>query len=193
MSLLDMLQERLGNESAIKQIGAQLGTDPGTTQSAIAAALPMIVGALARNVQDPQQAGALSNALAKDHDGGILDDITSHLGKAQQTDGDGILGHVLGAKRDTVATGLGHVAGLDAGKASLLLSMLAPLVMGALGKAQRERGLDPGGLAGMLGGEQQRAADTAPGVMGMLGKFLDRDGDGSVLDDIGGMLGKLGR
>jgi hypothetical protein len=71
--------------------------------------------------------------------------------------------------------------------------MLAPLVMGALGKAQRERGLDPGGLAGMLGGEQQRAADAAPGVMGMLGKFLDRDGDGSVLDDIGGMLNRFGR
>jgi hypothetical protein len=193
VSLLDMLQERLGNDSAIKQIGAQLGTDPGTTQTAIAAALPMIVGALARNAQDPQQAGALSNALAKDHDGSILDNITTHLSQDRQTDGDNILGHVLGANRGSVATGLGHVAGLDAGKASLLLSMLAPLVMGALGRAQRERGLDPGGLAGMLGNERQRAADAAPGVMGMLGKFLDRDGDGSVLDDIGGMLGKLGR
>jgi hypothetical protein len=193
VSLLDMLQERLGNDSAIKQIGGQLGTDPGTTQTAIAAALPMIVGALARKAQDPQQAGALSNALAKDHDGSILDNITTHLGQPQQTDGDNILGHVLGANRGSVATGLGHVAGLDAGKASLLLSMLAPLVMGALGKAQRERGLDPGGLAGMLGNERQRAADAAPGVMGMLGKFLDRDHDGSVLDDIGGMLGKLGK
>jgi hypothetical protein len=45
----------------------------------------------------------------------------------------------------------------------------------------------------MLGGENQRASDAAPGVMGMLGKFLDRDGDGSVLDDIGGMLGRLGK
>ena len=193
MSLLDMLQEKLGNESAVKQIGAQLGTDPGITQSAIAAALPMIVGALARNAQSPDQAGALSNALAKDHDGSILDDVTAHLGQPQQTDGDNILSHVLGSKRGSVATGLGQVAGLDAGKAGLLLSMLAPLVMGALGKAQRERGLDPGGLAGMLGGEQQRATDAAPGVMGMLGKFLDRDGDGSVLDDIGGLLNRFGR
>jgi hypothetical protein len=188
-----MLQDRLGNESAIKQIGAQLGTDPSTTQSAIAAALPMLVGALARNAQNPEQAGALNQALAKDHDGSILDNITSHLGQAQQSDGDGILNHVLGAKRAPVATGLGQVTGLDAGKAGLLLSMLAPLVMGALGKVQRERGLDPGGLAGMLGSEGQRAADAAPGVMGMLGKFLDRDGDGSVLDDLGGMLGRLGR
>ena len=60
---------------------------------------------------------------------------------------------------------------LDPSKAGLLLSMLAPLVMGALGKAQREKGLDTGGLAGMLGGEQQRAADAAPG----------RDGDAELV------------
>jgi hypothetical protein len=37
--------------------------------------------------------------------------------------------------------------------------MLAPLVMGALGKAQRDGKLDPGGLAGMLGAEHQQAAE----------------------------------
>jgi len=45
----------------------------------------------------------------------------------------------------------------------------------------------------MLGSEQQRATDAAPGLMGMLSSFLDRDHDGSVMDDIGGMLGKLGK
>lgn len=70
--MLDMLQQRLGGE-AVQQISARLGTDHGTTQSAIAAALPMLVGALARNAQDPHQAGALGNALARDHDGSILD------------------------------------------------------------------------------------------------------------------------
>lgn len=191
--MLDMLQQRLGNPAAVRQIGAQLGTDDGTTRTAIAAALPMIVGALARNAQDPAQAGALSNTLNRKHDGSILTDVTSHLGQQQFPDGEGILGHVLGARKTSVATGLGQVAGLDASKAGMLLSMLAPLVMGALGKAQREGGLDAGGLAGMLGGERKQATDAAPGVMGMLATFLDRDGDGSVMDDIGGMLGKLGR
>lgn len=193
MSMLDILQQRLGNPAAVSQIGAQLGADPDTTRTAIAAALPMLVGALARNAQDPAEAGALHHALSKKHDGSILNDVTSHLGRQQFTEGDGILGHVLGSRKGSVATGLGQVAGLDPSKAGMLLSMLAPLVMGALGKAQRDGGFDAGGLAGMLGGERQRAADAAPGVMGMLGKFLDRDGDGSVMDDIGGMLGKLGR
>ncbi|MEP6689423.1 MAG: DUF937 domain-containing protein [Gemmatimonadales bacterium] len=191
MSMLDMIQQRLGGD-AVNQISKQLGTDPSTAQSAIAAALPMLVGALARNAQDPGKAGALANALGR-HDGSVLDDVAGYLGRGDTTDGAGILGHVLGGRQQNVQTGLGQATGLDPSKAGMLLSMLAPLVMGALGKAQREKGLDTGGLAGMLGGEQQRAADAAPGVMGMLSSFLDRDHDGSVMDDIGGMLGKLGK
>ena len=191
MSLLDMLQQRLGGD-AVNQISKQLGTDPTTTQTAIAAALPMLVGALARNAQDPGKAGALANALGR-HDGSVLDDVAGYLGRGSTGEGDGILGHVLGGRKETVQTGLGQAAGLDPAKAGTLLAMLAPLVMGALGKAQREKGLDTGGLAGMLGSEQQRAADAAPGVMGMLTSLLDRDHDGSVMDDIGGMLGRLGK
>lgn len=193
MSMLDLLQQRLGGD-AVQQISRQLGTDHGTTQAAIAAALPMLVGALARNAQNPQGAGALANALQRDHDGSILDDVAGYLGGGRSTDGNAILGHVLGTRQQTVQQGLGQATGLDASKAGMLLSMLAPLVMGALGKTARERGLDPGGLAGMLGGEQQRAAQAAPGgVMGVLGKLLDRDGDGSVMDDIGGLLKGIGR
>src|SRR6476620_296222 len=187
MSLLDMLQQRLGTD-AVQQISRQLGTDHGTTESAIAAALPMLVGALAHNAQDPSQAGALANALNRDHDGSILDDVAGYLGGGATGDGSSILGHIFGGQRQSVETGLGHVAGLDPAKAGILRSMLAPLVMGALGKAQRDGKLDPGGLAGMLGAEHQQATDAAPGVMGMLSTFLDRNHDGSVIDDIGGML-----
>jgi hypothetical protein len=153
----------------------------------------MLVGALAHNAQDPNQAGALANALNRDHDGSILNDVAGYLGGGATRDGSSILGHIFGGQQQSVETGLGHMAGLDPAKAGVLLSMLAPLVMGALGKAQRDGKLDPGGLAGMLGAEHQQAADAAPGVMGMLSKFLDRNHDGSVIDDIGGMLGKLGR
>jgi hypothetical protein len=85
---------------------------------------------------------------------------------------------------------LSQTTGLDAGKAGQLLIMLAPLVMGALGRAKQERGLDAGGLSNLLAGERVNLNQSAPGVMGMLGRFLDRDGDGSVIDDVGGMLGK---
>ena len=69
--------------------------------------------------------------------------------------------------------------------------MLAPLVMGALGRARTERGLDPNGLGRVLGEEQNELGARAPGVLGAVGRLLDRNNDGSVLDDVGGLLGGL--
>jgi len=68
--------------------------------------------------------------------------------------------------------------------------MLAPLVMGALGRAKRENQLDSNGLSTMLTGEHERLKESAPGVMGALSRFLDHNNDGNVMDDVSGMLGK---
>jgi hypothetical protein len=173
----------------MKQVASQLGTDDSGTSAAISAALPVLLGALAKNAASPDGAAALSNALTKDHDGSILNDLGGALSNYQDGPGDRILKHVLGGKQEAVATGLGKAAGLDASKAGALLAMLAPVVLGALGKAQRSGGLDAGGLAAMLGQERQRMA-PAGGLGGLL-SFLDADKDGSVVDDVLGMAAKF--
>jgi hypothetical protein len=189
MSLLDMLQQRLGNQ-AVDQISRKLGADPGTTSNAIDAALPLLLTAVARNATQGGQAQSIDSAITKDHDGSILDDVSGYLNQSSGGPGAGILRHVLGGRQQTVQTGLSQATGLDAGKTGQLLTMLAPLVMGALGKAKRENQLDSNGLTTMLTGEHERLKESAPGVMGALGSFLDQDKDGSVIDDVGGMLGK---
>jgi hypothetical protein len=189
MSLLEMLQERLGGQ-AVDQMSRKIGADPGTTGNAVDAALPLLIAALARNATAGGQAQSIDTAVSQDHDGSVLDDIPGFLNNADSGPGAGILRHVLGGRQQTVQTGLGQATGLDPQKAGQLLTMLAPLVMGALGRAKRERGLDTGSLSDLLSGEQDRLKETAPGIMGTLGRFLDRDNDGSAMDDIGGMLGK---
>ena len=189
MSLLEILQQRLGGQ-AVEQISRKLGSDPGTTGNAIDAALPLLLAAVARNASNGAQAKSLDTAVSQDHDGSVLDDVPGYLNRAETGPGAGILRHVLGGNQPTVEHGLSQTTGLDAGKAGRLLIMLAPLVMGALGRAKQERGLDAGGLSNLLAGERVNLNQSAPGVMGMLGRFLDRDGDGSVIDDVGGMLGK---
>jgi hypothetical protein len=189
MSLLDMLQQRLGGQT-VNQISQKLGADPGTTGNAIDAALPLLLTALARNATQGQQAQSIDRAVSEDHSGGILDDVQGYLNNAESGPGASILRHVLGGKQQGVQTGLSQATGLDAGKAEQLLTILAPLVMGALGRAKRENQLDSNGLSTLLTGEQERLKDSAPGVMGALSRFLDHDNDGSVMDDVGGMLGK---
>lgn len=189
MSLLEMLQQRLGGD-AVNQISQKIGADPGTTGNAIDAALPLLLTAMARKTGDGAQAHSLATAVSEDHDGSILDDVPGFVSRSDTGPGAGILRHVLGGSQQSVQNGLGQATGLDSGKTGQLLTVLAPLVMGALGRAKRDRGLDAGGLSTLLAGEQEHLKQSAPGVMGALSRFLDRDNDGSVMDDVGGMLGK---
>jgi len=186
-SLLSTLTQQLGGD-AIQQISAQLGTDPASTQTAVGAALPLLLGALGRNTASPDGAAALSTALQQ-HDGSVLNNLTGFLSSGGNTqDGSAILGHVLGGKQDAVANSLSQVSGLNAGSTSQLLAMLAPVVLGALGKTQREEGLNAGGLANLLSGEQSHA-DSMLG--GLASQLLDANHDGSIVDDVVNMGSKL--
>jgi hypothetical protein len=189
MSLLDMLQQRLGSQ-AVNQISSKIGADPGTTGNAIDAALPLLLTAAARKATQGQESESFHTAVSRDHDGGILDDVPGYLNQAESGPGAGVLGHLLGGRQQSVQTGLSQTTGLDAGKTGQLLTMLAPLVMGAVGRTKRENQLDDRGVTTLLTGEQERLKESAPGVMGALSRFLDHDNDGSVMDDVGGMLGK---
>ena len=53
----------------IQQLSGQLGVDPGQANQAVAAALPLLMGALGRNSAQPQGAEALFGALQRDHAG----------------------------------------------------------------------------------------------------------------------------
>ena len=50
---------------------------------------------MARNTSNQQGAESLHNALQKDHDGSILDNLGGFLNNAQSGPGAGILRHVL--------------------------------------------------------------------------------------------------
>jgi hypothetical protein len=196
MSVVDILNSQLGPES-ITALGRQLGLDPATTQKAVAGAVPLLTGALARNASHPAGAQALNQALDA-HDGSILDQVTSYLGSSGAGGGmgDAILGHILGGRRDNAAGSLAQASGIDMGTAAKLLALLAPLVMGALSRSrQQSGGFDPGSLGGILSAEHEKAAAAAPSGMGGLASILDMDGDGNPMDDIarigGGLLGGL--
>jgi hypothetical protein len=199
MDLLGQLAQSLGG-GTMDQMAARLGTDRNTTQTAIAAALPAILGQLNRNTIDPQGARSLADALERDHDGGLLDDLGGLLGgqlMGKQADGAGILGHIFGGQLRSAEQGVSKASGLDTAKVAQLMTMLAPIVMGALAKKKRADGLDSGALSNVLGREAAQARRAAPdGLLGHLSGFIDRDGDGSIADDLaqqagGALLGNL--
>lgn len=187
-SILEQLMGQLGG-GAVQQMSKSLGADEAATRKGLGAALPVLLEALQRNAAKPDGAEALDRALERDHDGGILDDLGGFLQSPKTGNGAGILGHVLGNRRGTVEQGLAKSTGLDASAMGGLLEMAAPLVMGALGKKRREGGMG-GGLADLLGQEREAARRREPEATDLLTSLLDQDGDGSIMDDITGKLGK---
>jgi len=188
-SIVEALAGQLLSGDKLGALSGQLGTNQDQTRSAVSAALPMLLAGLAKNASKPEGAQALLGALDKDHDGGMLDDLAGFLGKKETAaDGEGILGHVFGERRSTVEKGVGAAAGgMDPAKVKMMMSMLAPVVMGYLGRQKRTNNLDARSLGDLLGGEAGALEKKNPGF-GMLGKLLDQDGDGSIADDL---LGKL--
>ena len=173
----------------LQSLSAALGEDPQKTRNAVSQALPILMGALAHNASSPDGANSLLGALERDHDGSLLDNLQSFMKRPDLEDGNGILRHTLGGRRDRFETGLSKSSGIDPQKAKTLMAMLAPVVMAALGRARKERNIDQSGLMGLLKGERETMERQAP-ELGLLGSLLDQDGDGQILDDVLGKVGK---
>ncbi len=194
MDLSNLIQSQL-TDGLIDQLSSQLGgADRAQTTAAATGVLSTLMGAMARNASTPDGAAALNNALEQDHDGGILDDVMGMLGgqsnaNSRTTNGAGILNHILGDRQSGAVDMISKMSGLNGGDTGNLMSMLAPVVMGMLGKAKRQNNLDAGGVSDLLSGFAKKEQASNP-VMGLITGFLDADGDGSIIDDVAGMLGK---
>lgn len=186
-------------ESLLKQISAAqpaaggstaASVDP-TAQNGLAAAIPVLITALSRNAQSKEGAESLHQAIVKDHDGSVLDNLTGYLQNPALEEGDGILKHTLGDQRASVQSGLAQTTGLDMVTVSKLLQMAAPLVLGMLAKQQQQKQLDPDGLAEVLNDERKQEAASNPDMMKMVAGWLDLNDDGSFMDEVQGLAGRL--
>lgn len=203
-SIFDSVTQQLSGPN-LTQLSQQIGADEATTSQAVQAALPMLLGGLARNASTPDGATSLGNAL-NEHRGGLMENLGGLLGNAESGTGAAILGHIFGQRRGTVETGVGQATGLKQPQVGKLLMVLAPIVMAALARRQQAHQEQqvplpgaatpvpsgPTALPDILEREAQEAQQRAPtGLGGLLG-MLDRDGDGNPLNDIGRMAGGAG-
>ncbi|WP_075342922.1 DUF937 domain-containing protein [Tenacibaculum agarivorans] len=187
--ILDLLNSPMG-KTIINGVAGSTGQDSSKTGSVLTMALPVLMKAMQRNAATPQGAEGLMGALSK-HDGGILDNLgdlfNGGVNQDVVNDGGKILGHVLGAKQQGVEQVIGQKTGMDLGAVGNILKTAAPILMGVLGKQSRQSGVSNSGgigdlLGGMLGGNSTQQEQS------FLEKILDADGDGSVIDDVAGMV-----
>jgi len=197
-NLMDLIKSQL-TDSVMDQISSKLGTERKQTDVATDNVLASLIEGLAKNTEQKGGADALANALEKDHDGSLLDSLHDVIdGKAAQANpraanGSGILKHILGGNQSGLMDMIGQMSGIGSGKTGNLMMMLAPIVLQMLGKQKRQQNLDTGGLASILSNTVNNTRTTKGGASGgLLKSLLDKNGDGSIVDDVAGMvLGRL--
>ena len=192
---MDLVNDLLGQltGSQVQQVSQQLGVDPSTAQSAIGAALPMILGALGQNAAQPQGAESLFGALQRDHQGLDLGSVLGAVLGGGQGGGNAqaamaaaaapaILGHIFVNKQASAEQGLGAATGLNSPQARMLMQILAPMVMAYLAKRffGGQQQASPAALQSVLGQERQTIQQQGGVGGGLLEGLLDQDGDGQL-------------
>jgi hypothetical protein len=186
----DLLGGALSGDT-IAKIAAQLGTTPEGAQKGIGAALPQLLGKLKATAEHPENGAHLAESL-RNNNGADLDDLDGVMSRSG-TQGTEMVGQLLGSDADAVHGQIAADSGLDKSQSAGLLGMLAPLVLGAAGRASGDGvAPSPQGLSGMLGGLMGGGAGGAGGLGGLLGGLLGGGGAGGAAGMLGGLLGGNG-
>ncbi|MBK5212439.1 MAG: DUF937 domain-containing protein [Flavobacteriaceae bacterium] len=189
-SILDLLSSDMGKQ-LISGASAQTGQSADKTANVLSMALPTILGAMQRNAATPQGAQSLNNALEDNrHDGSILDQLGGLLGGGSAdsgllNEGAGILKHVLGDNQQKVEQNISKTSGVDAASVAQIIKMAAPILMGVLGNQKRKDKVGESGIGDLLGSVLGKNTNHDHSLIETL---LDADGDGSIIDDVAGMV-----
>lgn len=184
----NLLESLLSNfdSNSLQELGKQANLSPKQAKGAMESAIPLLMNALAKNSSTEEGASQLQNAINKDHDGSIFDNLGDFLQNPQMANGAGILKHVLGNKQNNAAAYVGKSSGVSNSSAAKILEMAAPMIMGFLGKKSSSN--QSSGINDILGSLLSSSTKPSKKNQSVITKILDQDGDGDIMDD----LGKIG-
>jgi len=164
-NIVDLIKDQVSDQM-MGQIGGLIGGDSAQTSNALGGAIPGLLSGLAKSAGSSGGAGALFDAVQKQDDG-MLGNMGALLGGNNSSSvidqGSSVLGSLLGSgalgKLAGVLTGF---SGLNSRGSSSLMGILAPIIFGVIKKKIFDGGLNAGGLASLLGGQQSNISAAMP-------------------------------
>jgi OmpA-OmpF porin, OOP family len=170
----------------INKASAYLKESPAATSTAMAGAVPALLGSVASLASTPTGATQLSGLLSSgNHDGSVLNNLPNLFGGGSGTtaalhQGQGLLSTLFGDKVDNVTSTIAGQSGLGKSSAASLMALAAPMVMGVIGRLRSTQGLNPTGLANLLTGQKPYIASALPPNLSHLASGIDVQGLQSV-------------
>ncbi len=158
--------------SVLDKLAAALGVNPAVARSALAAAVPAVLGAFGSKASTDVGARALFDAVSKT-DGNVLGDLASTLtgasGEKFIQGGLGSLGSLLGDNTMKGLTGaIAKQSGMGSDASSSIVALASQLAMGQLAKSVTGDGLNASSLAGLLSSQQANITSALPAGLGSL-------------------------
>ena len=175
MNLLSVLFKALLSEEAIKALAKKTGLEGKQLTKLLPLAIPVLMKMLTRNASSESGASSLLTALTQ-HTGKAS--AAQQIAEADTEDGEKIIGHILGSKKEEELQALSAQSGLSENEVSSALSGIAPTLLTTLsaatqnakpassGKVDLSDGLDLGDVMAMLGGAKPSASDLLGGLFG---------------------------
>ena len=165
----DFLSDFIGNlgGDVSSKMGSNLGVDSSVIEKIIPAVAPMILGGLKKQSETQGGQDRVDHILNKYGDQNVLGNLDELFSKkSSDPNPDPTLGGLLGNSGTQATDLISKAFNLDGSTAAKFITMLAPVILGFITNKRDTQGEGSTGIAALL----------------------DRDGDGSVLDDVGGLL-----
>lgn len=193
---MDMIKGAVSKQ-VMGQIGGMLGTDEKKTASVFDNAAGSILGGLIKKSGTPSGSKDIFDMATKQDDG-ILDKLGDILGNKDATadlqkSGGGVLDGIFGSQQTGMVGTIAKALGLEGNVMGTLMKMLAPIVMGVIGRHIKSKAMDAVGLGSFLG-EQKSSLGFMPSSLtdGLgFGNLLGNVGDAGKAA-LGGVTGAVG-
>lgn len=169
MNIQSLIQSYIAGTAA-RKISEITNLPEDTVENYVQKAIPFFAGALLKNMSTQEGRDSLFDAIKNDHDGSVFEQSTDVLKSEKIQEGAKILGHVFGGDTTDTEVKLARETGVTPEQSHEMLSALAPMMMGALGKEQGDKGLGMDDVMGMVMGNSG-AADMAKKGFSLLKLF----------------------
>jgi OmpA-OmpF porin, OOP family len=179
VNLLDTIKSQIGSD-IIQKAADFMGEESSVTKKALEIALPSLLGGMINQAKEPIASTALLSKITEGgHDGSIFETFGNLLGGGSATQGlldsgESIVNVLFGNKTSSIVDWIAAFTGIKTGSASGLMNMVAPLVMGAIGKQVVGENMGLSGLTNLLNGQSSIVQKALPaGLASVLGLKTD--------------------
>jgi hypothetical protein len=172
--LLDIV---VNNPEIVESIAQEVGIDTADAGTVIEQLAPLLMGAAKQNFQSSRDSGDLLKQIQDSQFLNMIDAPKKAVHQKDFTDiGNIILGQLTGSKENSgkVAKHVQNETGISDLIIKKILPMIAPFIIGALGKQ----------AAPTINQQQQSDGSIAGGLENILIGMIDQDHDGSIIDDV---------